>query len=165
MSLALRMGLSVASVRAERRRLEEYVRLLPARCDELCRRLAEMGVDAAVAGVTRAETGELASSIRHERRGERDYVVIADCGYAVYVEFGTGVVGLMGSAGELPDGITGPTSRTTKAREDGSWVYWDERQGKYRITRGQAPLGFMSGAATEMRERVLEVAREVFAGD
>lgn len=163
------MGLSASSVRSARQRLERYMSDLPTKVDELCRRLAEVGVTAAVTALQEAdkrETGELQSSIEVERVGDRDYLVVTYCGYAVYVEFGTGVVGAAGTyPGTMPPGITGPLSRTTKAREDGSWVYFDERQGRYRITKGQLPTGFMAQASVEMRDKAKEIAREVFGGD
>lgn len=163
------MGLSASSVRAARQRLERYMADLPGKVDELCRRLAEVGVTAAVTALHEAdahETGELESSIEVEREGDRDYLVVTYCGYAVYVEFGTGVVGAAASyPGTMPEGITGPLSRTTKAREDGSWVYWDDRQGRFRITKGQTPKGFMAQASVEMREQAQRIAKEVFGGD
>lgn len=163
------MGLSASSVRSARQRLERYAAGLPAKVDELCRRLAEEGVTAAVKALHDAdahETGELESSLQVERMGDRDYLVVTHCGYAVYVEFGTGVVGAGGTyPGTMPEGVTGPLSRTSKAREDGSWVYYDKRQGRYRVTKGQLPTGFMAQASAEMRERLAEIAREVLGGD
>lgn len=163
------MGLSASSVRAARQRVERYASGLPSKVDEFCRRLAEVGVTAAVTALQESdkrETGELQSSIEVERVGDRDYLVVTHCGYAVYVEFGTGVVGASGSyPGTMPPGVTGPLSRTTKAREDGSWVYYDERQGRFRITKGQLPTGFMAQASVEMRDESVRIAREVFGVD
>ena len=163
------MGLSASSVRAARERIQRYAADLPGKVDELCQRLAEIGVQAAVTALHDAdahETGELESSIKVEREGARDYLVVTYCGYAVYVEFGTGVVGAgVPYPGNRPEHITGPLSRTTKAREDGSWVYWDDRQGRFRITKGQRPAGFLAQATVEMRQKVREVAREVFGVD
>lgn len=163
------MDLSASSVRAARERIQRYTTDLPGKVDELCRRLAEIGMQSAVTALhdtNTHETGELESSIQVERLGERNYLVVTYCGYAVYVEFGTGVVGAgVPYPGNRPEYITGPLSRTTKAREDGSWVYWDDRQGRFRITKGQRPAGFLAAATVEMGQRVKEVAREVFGVD
>lgn len=164
MTLVLETGLSVKGIEAIRKRLSAYVESMPEKAEELCRRLAEIGVDAAVANIDHDESGELRSSIRLERRDDKEYVVIADCDYAIYVEFGTGVVGAASTyAGERPDWVGAPGSRSSKVREDGSWVYFDEKQDRFRITSGQRPQAFMSTAAVEMRQQVLSIAKEVFS--
>ena len=162
----LKAGLAVSEIRALRERVERYANGLQAKADELCRRLAEIGVDAAVAGIAHDESGELRGSIRWEQRGERVYLVVADCDYAVYVEFGTGVVGA-GSAypGERPEWVGAPGSRSSHVNPDGSWVYYDEKQGRMRVTSGQVPQGFMAGSAVEVQQQIAGIAREVFAGD
>lgn len=162
--MKLEMGLSVSEIRAARTELERYASGVPEKADELCRRLAEIGVDASVAGIAHDESGELRGSIRWERRGEREYLVVADCGYAVYVEFGTGVVGSGGTyPGDKPDWVGAPGSRSRHVNPDGSWVYYDEKQSRWRITSGQVPQGFMAQGAMTVRQAVPVIAKEVFA--
>lgn len=156
--MKLDMHLAVSEIRSARERLERHAQGLQAKADELCRRLAEIGVDASVAAIDHDESGELRRSIRLEQRGEREYVVLADCGYAVYVEFGTGVVG---AGGEYP-GIRPDRVRTPNP-DKRAWVYYDEKQDRFRITDGQVPQGFMSKGAVEMRQAVAGIAKEVFA--
>lgn len=161
--MKLSAGLSVSEIRAMREQVERYAGGLQAKADELCRRLAEIGVEASIAAIDHDESGELRSSIRWERRGEREYLVVADCDYAVYVEFGTGVVGAAGSyPGERPDWAGAPGSRSKHVNPDGSWVYYDEKQERWRITSGQVPQGFMSQGAVAVRQAVVSIAKEVF---
>lgn len=161
--MRLSTGLDAAGIGAVREQVACYTGGLQAKADELCRRLARIGVDAAVAGIGRDESGELRSSIRLERRGGREYAVLADCGHAVYVEFGTGVVGASRSyPGERPAWAGTPGSRSTRVNADGSWSYYDEKQERWRVTSGQAPQGFMARSAAEVRQAVRTVAKEVF---
>ena len=162
--MKLDMHLSVSEIRSARERLERYAQGLQAKADEFCRQLAEIGLEASVAAIAHDESGELRGSMRWEQRGERVYFVVADCGYAVYVEFGTGVVGGRSAyPGEKPDWVDAPGSRSTKVNPDGSWVYYDEKQNRWRITSGQVPQGFMAQGAVTVRQAVAGIAKEVFA--
>ena len=166
------MGLSPTEVRAAREKLERYITELPTKVDTFCRRLAEIGVDAAVMQLSSSiegETGELVNSIHVEQEGEHEWLVVTYCDYAVYVEFGAGVAGTtIPYPGERPEGINPPNASPPNARiqfEDGSWVYYDKRQGRFRITSGQQPVGFMAMASVEMALRVVDIAKEVFNSD
>lgn len=154
-----------------REALGAYLTALPTKMDTFCRRLAEIGVDAAVTQIKQSvdgETGELANSIHVEQEGEREWLVVTYCDYAAYVEFGTGLAGMgIEYPGEYPEGIKGPSNEHDAAiqPEEGAWVYYDKRQGRYRITSGQQPVAFMAMASTEMYLSVMEIAKEVFNGD
>lgn len=160
----IRFELSPSSAREAARAVEEYRRALLRKLEELLRRLAEAGVDAAVR-VVPEDTGELAASISVEQRGSSDYLVVAACGHAAYVEFGTGVVGKGTYAGELPAGWGYDERRTPAAHDPADpsrWYYYD-RDGNLRSTRGQRASGFMLAASEEMRREVARIAREVFS--
>lgn len=162
--MKLAMKLSTSEVREQREKLERYISKLESKADELCRRLAEIGVEASVAAIAHDESGELRRSIRWEQVGDHEYLVVADCDYAVYVEFGTGVVGANGTySGTRPDGIGEPRSRSTHVNPDGSWVYYDEKQKRWRITSGQVPQGFMAQGAMAVEQAIPMIAKEVFA--
>lgn len=162
--MKLQADLSASSISKLREAIANYRDSLKALADELCRRLSDIGVQAAVTSIDHDESGELRSSISYKRRGDRDYLVIADCGYAVYVEFGTGVVGAGTSyPGDKPAWAGSPGSRSSHVNPDGSWVYFDEKQARWRITSGQKPQGFMAQSAAEMRRNVLKIAKEVFS--
>lgn len=160
----VRVELSRESIRAALDEVRAYRGSLPSRLEELLQRLCEEGVAAAVA-VVPEDTGELAASIRLERRGERDFLVVADCGYAAFVEFGTGVVGQGTYQGDLPAGWGYDERRTPQAHDpiDPTYWYYYDRDGELRRTRGQRASGFMLAASEEMRGKVSGIAREVFS--
>ena len=157
-------SLSSASVREAIAQLERYRDGLPAKLERMLARLSEEGVAAAVA-VVPEDTGELRSSIESRREGPRRYLVVAENGHAAFVEFGTGVVGQGTYPGELPKGWGYDTRRTPEAHDPADptlWYYYD-RDGDLRCTRGRVASGYMLAASEEMRRKVLEIAREVFA--
>lgn len=160
------VGLSRASVRAAIAELEAYGRSLESKVDELCRRLAEEGVDAA-ASVVRVDTGSLRDGIYMQREGDSQYLVIAYSPYAWFVEFGTGVVGSGTYPGQVPKGYGYDERRTPEAHDPNDpskWFYYD-REGNLRSTRGQSANAFMAAAGEQMRQKALSIAREVFASD
>ena len=161
--MRLAIGLSAESVRAAVKEIAAYSASFDGKCDELCKRLAEIGVDGAVAAV-RKDTGDLAGGIRFERVGDREYLVVSDGDYAAFVEFGTGVVGQGTYPGDLPDGYGYDERRTPAAHDpvDPTKWYYRDREGVVRSTRGQTANAYMASSAQEMRQAVLTTAREVF---
>lgn len=157
------LELSAKSARAAARDVRAYADSLEAKCDELCRRLAEIGVTASAQSV-RLDTGNLAASIRMEKDGECAYLVFTDEDYAAFVEFGTGVVGQGTYPGELPAGY-GYDERWTPEAHDPEdptkWFYYDA-EGHLRSTRGQTADAFMLAGSETMRQMVLSIAKEVF---
>lgn len=162
----LKAKLSPSSIRSLKAQLESYKRSLPQKCDELCKRLAEIGVDTAVKTVP-VETGYLSESIGFVRRGNSDYLVVAEAGYAAFVEFGTGVVGSGTYKGELPKNweYDARWSPWAHDEEDPTIWYYLGDDGRYHATRGQTASGFMAASAEAMRQEVVRIAKEVFARD
>ena len=125
----------------------------------LCASLAEFGLESAIANAP-VDTGELRDGIGLYRIGDRRYAVVAKCGHAAFVEYGTGVVGEGTYGGELPPSweySVGPS-----IDEDGWWYYVDE-EGVGHWTQGQPAQGFMALTAEQVRAAVPAIAREVFA--
>lgn len=163
--MRIAVSLSRESLREAAARVRGASASIEARCAELCRRLGEIGVEAAVARV-RKDTGDLASGIRWEPLPDGSGLVVSEGPYAAFVEFGTGVVGQGTYPGELPDGWAYDQRRTPEAHdpEDPSKWFYRDRDGRVRSTRGQTACGYMAGAADEMRMAIDEVAREVLGG-
>lgn len=160
----IKVGLSAESVAKATEQVRRYAASLPARCDEFAARLAEAGVEAAVRNV-KMDTGGLESGISAQRKGRGLFCVVSVGDYAVFVEFGTGVVGEGTYEGELPDGWDYDSRQTPEAHDADDptrWYYYDE-DGRLRSTRGQKASSYMARAAEEMRQKVLPIAREVFA--
>lgn len=157
------LELSVDSVGSAVKQVNAYGKSLEAKCDELSKRLVELGVEVAKITV-RKDTGELESGIGFEKRGEGEYLVVSEGDYAIFVEFGTGVVGQGTYPGELLSGYGYDERRTPAAHDpiDPTKWYYRDRDGVVRSTRGQTANAYMATSAEEMRQAVLRTAKEVF---
>ncbi|MCM1167705.1 MAG: hypothetical protein NC299_17150 [Lachnospiraceae bacterium] len=152
---------AAAEVRAYKARIEKLAA-------ELTAELAAQGAQIALveAGNIRM-TGTLLSSIVSEFNGNFGFVK-CKCGYAVYVEFGTGVVG---KAKKHPDiSIVGWSYDVNSHGELGWWYPTTEtdpnpykRKGKdgkmYAWTKGMPSRPFMYNTARELRRLVIPTAR------
>ncbi|MBP3884067.1 MAG: HK97 gp10 family phage protein [Olsenella sp.] len=157
-------GLSTASVRAAREKVERYSDGIDSKLDKLCRKLVELGVDVAVRTVP-VDTGDLRSSIRLEAKDGHDYLVVARNGHAAFVEFGTGVVGEGTYRGDLPGSWNYDERRTPEAHDPNDptiWYYRDPVDGEVHWTRGRKAAHYMLRASEAMRQQVLETARRVW---
>ena len=155
--------LSSSSVKSSIGQLEAYGRSLEKRADELCKRLADEGVDTAVSAV-RVNTGALCDGIYMQRSGDCEYLVISYSPYAWFVEFGTGVVGEGTYPGELPAGWHYDERRSPWAHDPNDPTVWYYVSGGRRFsTQGQPANAYMLAASETMRQKVLDIAREVFA--
>lgn len=157
-------GLSTASVRAAREKVERYSDGIDSKLDVLCRKLVELGVDVAVKAVP-VDTGDLRSSIRTEAREGHDYLVVARNGHAAFVEFGTGVVGEGTYRGDLPESWDYDERRTPEAHDPDDptiWYYRNPVDGRVHRTRGRKAAHYMLRASEAMRQKVFETAREAW---
>ena len=174
-------NLSVSSVKAAIKDLEDYKKDLANKCNMLSQKLAEKGVEIAKAEIISLDavfTSELLESIHSEKTGSGIWAVIAGTNHCAFVEFGTGQVGQSSPYPyEFPDGVSwaynsGLTIR--QAMEDivihGStfvkageyyWTYIG-KDGKLHITKGMPSRPFMHNTANELRDIIEETAREVF---
>lgn len=163
--------LSANGVREAIRELTEYRAALEARAQELVRQLSEQGAAIALVEASSIHmTGQLQSGIHSECSGNVGFVKCS-CGYAAFVEFGTGVKGsrnphpdtaILGWSydvnghGELGwwypsgDGDTNPTRRQMK---DGTFIAW---------TKGMPSRPFMFNTAQQLRALIIPTARSVF---
>lgn len=117
-----------------------------------------------------AETGDTQMSITREskvtgvRHNRYGYIIAG--GAAIWLEFGTGVAkNDAGYPGTKPEGIVGYGEYGKHKGATGQpWVYYDEKQGKFRVTRGIAARAFMWHTATYLRNHFPELARKVWKG-
>ncbi len=139
---------AAAEVRAYKARIEKLA-------VELTAELAAQGKQIAlVEAADIRDTGKLLSSIVEEHSGNYGYVK-CKCGYAVYVEFGTGVVG---SRKPHPDiSIAGWKYDVNGHGELGWW--YPGKDGKYHWTKGMPSRPFMYNTAQQLRKIVIPTAR------
>lgn len=163
---------SQSDIKKLQKDLLNYKSELQIKTETLCRRLAEMGVEIAKAQITTLDaifTGELQSSIMAEEKNNSNnkvvFAVIADSKHAVFVEFGTGIVGKSSPYPyELPDGVTWQyaSGKTIRQLADGRYGWFYQRDGKWYFTEGMPSRPFMYNTSVEMQNNVLRIAQEVF---
>lgn len=168
---AIKVRLSAEGVKQAVQELREYQAKVQAAASAIVEALASAGEEFAVAAVLPfAETGQLASSIKAETGGNVGFVKCS-CGYAVYVEFGTGI---KGAGSPHPDtAILGWKYDINQHGELGWWYptdnadpnpykYTAKNGTTYAWTRGMPSRPFMYETAQMLRASVVPVARSVF---
>lgn len=152
--------------------LINYEKQLTNKTRLLCKRLSELGVEIAKARITDLDavfTGELKSSISaNEKQSGKDKVIFcvaANNKHAVYVEFGTGIVGRSSPYPyPFPNGVSWQyaSGKTIRQLTDGRYGWFYRRDGKWYFTEGMPSRPFMYGTSLELQNQVLKIAKEVF---
>jgi hypothetical protein len=146
------------------RELNRYRDELVRKCNELIKQLTDYGYEFAKFEVLRMgafDTGELADSIQGYFDPNVGVGFIrAECWYAVYVEFGTGVVG----AAESHPTAVAEHGWVYDYNHHGNsgWVYFNDREGKVMRTRGQPSHPFMYNTFRELQTKAHDIAKSVF---
>lgn len=166
-------ALSKSSIENAIRQLRAYKNDLTYKCQLLAEKLAEKGVEIArvqIADLDAIFTSELLSSIHAEYKGSTKggsvWSVVAGTDHAMFVEFGTGIVGKQSPyPGELPDGVSWEyaSGKTIRQLADGryGWFYKDD-DGQWWFTEGMPSRPFMYHTSIQLRDIVLKTAKEVF---
>ena len=174
MKRVFKTDLSRSGIADLRKQLVDYKNnVLQQKVDLLAKRLAEKGVAIAQTNIATYDaifTGELISSIEARyggsTKGSAVFYVVADSRHAVFVEFGTGQLGLEGSYPyPFPEGVEWNynTGKTIFEIENGQygWFYPAE-DGKWYFTQGMPSRPFMYETAVELMTEIAKTAREVF---
>jgi len=139
----IQMKLTTRSIEDAIREVKEYKRELNDRVKALIKELVDKGVEIAKAQVRElgaVYTGELEESITGFFDEETGLGIIrTDCPYAIYVEFGTGVVG---ERNPHPEPIEG-WQYDVNEHGDKGWWYFNERDQKWHWTKGMVSRPFM----------------------
>ena len=159
--------MNLGSIKAAMHDIEEYKEWLDRKCAELARKLADMGSVNVSLGYARAiYDGPKDVEVTVEQRGEATYAIVASGETALILEFGAGVTYGAGhpQAGEFGFG-PGTYPGQKRAMNPNGWFFYDyDGGGRYtRRTWGNPPSMTMYLTAKELRERIEEVAREVFS--
>ena len=166
----INVRLSASGVRQAVGELRDYQAKVQAAAENIVKALCEAGEQYALAAVLPfSQTGQLASGIKSEVGGDIGYVK-CECGYAVYVEFGTGI---KGAGSPHPDtAILGWKYDINQHGELGWWYPTDSSdpnpykyQAKngtlYAWTKGMPSRPFMYETAQMLRASVIQTARSV----
>ena len=166
-------ALSKSSIENAIKQLRAYQNDLTYKCQLLAEKLAENGVEIArvqIADLDAIFTSELLSSIHAEYKGSTKggsiWSVVAGTYHAMFVEFGTGIVGKQSPyPGELPDGVSWEyaSGKTIRQLADGryGWFYKDD-DGQWWFTDGMPSRPFMYYTSIQLRDIVVKTAKEVF---
>lgn len=177
MSKKIIFGLSVSEIDRAVKELREYQNSLDAKCQQLCECLCNEGIKIAQAHIGNSGFGKyvrLSSEITPETAGCKALLIMGDSqkivskwrnqdgvqskeiSPALMLEFGAGL------PAQNPANIPGVGTGTygTHGNEPG-WWYMD-LEGEWHYATGVSPKMPMYNAAKELRDKVVEIAREVF---
>ncbi len=154
--------LSEESINAAIKELNKYKSELSKKTNLLVQKLVEAGVEIAkqeVLALGAFDSGELHDSLDGMMYTDGAHgIIFTNCGHASFVEFGSGIVG----AGSPHP--TMPWAYDVNNHGEAGWVYFDEKQGRFRWTKGMPSRPYMYLTAKQLEQRVAEIAREVFGG-
>jgi len=154
-------GLSVKEINRAIREVEKYKAELNAKVSRLIEALTDYGVEVAKAQVRELGawyTGELESSIEGYFSPSVGVGIIkAGAPYAVYVEFGTGVVGK-----SQPHPSPDDWRYDINEHGESGWWYFNDYTGHPQWTKGMPSRPFMYNTVRELENACERIAREVF---
>ena len=106
--------------------------------------------------IVKIDSGELAGSITYEYDKQSNTgKILVGASYAIFVEYGTGIVG---KSNPHPEPIAGWTYDAGGHGEAG-WTYYDEKQGKYCHTYGQGASAFVYRTVEYLKQQADEIVR------
>lgn len=157
----IRFKLDEAEIDRAIREVKVFKTLFLWKCEKLVKALTDEGVEIAKLQVKQLDavyTGELMNSIDGFYSPTSQVGIIkAGAIYAVYVEFGTGVVGSQ-SSHPHPNGYQYDINN----HGDKGWVYYDKNLDKFKWTKGFKSRPFMYNTARELEKECARIAKEVF---
>ena len=156
------VGLTPKSIDAAIRKVERYKKELNPKVSLLIQSLTDAGVEIAKAQVRELGawyTGELEESITgYFSPSLQAGIIKAGAPYAIYVEFGTGVVGEGQPHPEPPDGW----KYDSNEHGESGWWYFNERDQKWHWTKGMESRPFMYNTFLELQRLAKGEAKVVF---
>lgn len=161
MSKRIIFGLSTKEINRAIRELEQYKKELNRKTSLLIEALTDRGVEIAKAQIRElgaVYTGELEESITgYFNPTVQVGIIRAGAPYAIYVEFGTGIVGA-GSPHPAPAGWRYDVNNHGEA----GWWYFNDRDQKWHWTKGIESRPFMYNTVQILERESVRIAKEVF---
>lgn len=159
----IKFNLSQSSIKSAIKQLEKYKKDLSKKTNLLVEALTAKGIDIAkfnVQNLGAFYTGELEASIGGYFSPSLGVgIIYAGSFYALWVEFGTGLVGQQSPHPEA--GALGYVYDVNSHGSDG-WTYFNERDGKYHFTTGMPSRPFLYLTIKELDAICEKVAKAVF---
>lgn len=162
--------LSVASIQKAIEKIDKYKSSLENKTAKLIKVLTEYGYNACVRNVLNLniyDSGKLLNSIRTEIKNNGfTGMIVVDCDYAIFVEFGTGIVGqsepYIGKAmSEIGYHYGGGNYYIVTADGRIGWYYLTD-DGGYRFTEGMPSRPFLYRTGLEISNVIKTVSKGIF---
>lgn len=157
----IQMGLNTTDINRAIKEVRKYKQEVINKTKSLVAELTDNGVEIArvqLAQMGAEYTGQLsASMVGYFSPTTGVGIIRAGAWYAVFVEFGTGVVGA-GSPHPDPTGW----QYDANGHGDKGWVYFNENDQKWHWTKGMKSRPFMYNTARALEGECLRIAKEVF---
>lgn len=156
------------------RKVEEFQRMMRDKCEEFCKRLAQIGVDvvrATYVGAAYAGTNDIEV---HLEFASNSCKIVANGSALGFIEFGTGIAYPLGEFAEQAGAPAHGTYGQRRGATGKKWVYKgnagttgepDSKRPGLVWTRGNPPANAFPAAVKEMQEQAKQIAREVFRFD
>lgn len=156
--------LSAEGCREAAEKLRKYAESLQPKSEELIRKLGEKGVKYANLHLIHDDTGETKNSIQYVQEGLTG--TLSAGGAAVWIEFGTGVLANAGKSPHPKRDEAGMVAwgEYEEGQGKGEWIFYSHYFG-WTKTKGIPMNHFMYSAAQDMRNDLIDTAREVFKDD
>lgn len=162
--MKIEINLSSDSIREAKKQLRQYKKTLPDKQKTLMYKLGARGYTVMEEEINSFympySTGALKRHIVI-RLGDDWCTITNDSDHALYVEFGTGIVG---AANPYPNNKIGYRYDINGHGEDG-WYYYDEDEKRIRWTKGMPSRPFVHNTYLRLKDEVVDIAREVFRSD
>ena len=163
----INIALSKQNVEKAIKELNKYKKDLLEKIDKILSSLTDMGVNIARAKVLEMninDTGNLLSSIGgYYSPNLKAGFIIVNCEYAVFVEFGTGIVGkqnpYQGKAMAQVGYKYGGGTKYISTKDGRIGWYYPTDDGTWKFTEGLPSRPFMYETSLELEKKVLEAFR------
>lgn len=129
---------SLDSIKNAKDQLLKYRNAIKVRADLTVKQLTQLGYEY-MRSIVKYDSGELLSSISwNYDKIQNEGVIEVGADYAVFVEFGTGIVGAVS-----PHPAPKNWQYDVNSHGDAGWWYYDQKQDRLRWTKGQAASAFV----------------------
>lgn len=165
---------SLSDLKQLKKDLEDYKDDLQVKCTLIAEKLAQKGVEISkiqIQSLDAVFTGDLLNSIRSEYvssdKDSATFMVIADNEHAVFVEFGTGIVGKQSPyTGDIPINWDYASGKSIGYYEINGqmlygWFYYDANK-RLRFTQGMPSRPFMTNTSKLLEDEIADIVKSVF---
>lgn len=146
--------------------LKAYEKNLPNKLERFINELCEQGVEIMKQNITTYGAIQFGDLFDHcdyavYQKGKRA-VIFNDSDHCAFVEFGTGVVGGYNPHPNLPVPWAYGSGATID-EETGTWYFVNKSTGVSGYTQGMPARPYMWNTSKELRNKLTQIAKEVFA--